>query len=218
MNVFDLSAKITLDKSGYEKGLNEAGSKFAVLGEKVGAIGSKVASGIGTAMKVSAAAVGTASTAIGALVTKSVSAYSEYEQLVGGVQKLYGNMGMSLDEYAKQQGKTSDEVRKDWERNEEAAKLMATQANDAFKTAGMSASKYMETATSFSASLIKSLNGDTLEAAKMTDKAMTAISDNWNTFGAHLCMKHSLGISHFLDEIASLSHSIVSFYLFALFA
>ena len=131
MDVFSLSAKLTLDSKGYDDGLKSAKSKLSSLGDAVSGAGSKlgagiskVASGVATVAKVGAAAVATASTAVGALVAKSVEAYSDYEQLVGGVQKLYGKMGLTLEDYAKQQGKTSEAVRKDWERNEEAAKLM----------------------------------------------------------------------------------------------
>lgn len=188
MNVFDLSAKITLDKSGYEKDLNEAGSKFAALGEKVGTIGSKLASGIGTAMKAGIAAVGAASTAVGALATNSVKAYADYEQMVGGVQKLYGNMGMSLTEYAQSVGKSVSEAGAEYYKLEAAQNKVLANAQNAYKTASMSANEYMEIATSFSAALINSLDGDSLKAADATDKAMRAISDNWNTFGGDIGM------------------------------
>lgn len=181
MNVFDLSAKITLDTKEYDSKLSQAGGKLSALG-------GKIASGIGTAAKVGAAAVGAAATAVGALAMKSVSAYSEYEQMVGGVQKLYGNMGLSLEEYAQQQGKTTAEVRQQWQQLEDAQNKVLENAQNAYKTAGMSANQYMEIATSFSAALINSLNGDTIAAADATDKAMRAISDNWNTFGGDLGM------------------------------
>lgn len=188
MDVFDLAAKITLDKKDYDKGLDEAGGKMSSLGEKLGSIGGKVASGIGTAMKVGAAAVGAATTAVGALVVKSVEAYSDYEQLVGGVQKLYGNMGMSVEEYAAAQGKSVAEVQADWQKLETAQTQVLQNAQNAYRTAGMSANQYMETATSFSAALINSLGGDSVKAAEMTDVAMRAMSDNWNTFGGDLGM------------------------------
>ena len=139
-------------------------------------------------MKVGAAAVGAASTAVGALVTQSVKAYADYEQMVGGVQKLYGNMGMGLEEYAAAQGKSVDEVKGQWENLEKAQNMVLENAQNAYRTAGMSANKYMEIATSFSASLINSLDGDSVAAAEATDKAMTAIADNWNTFGGDIGM------------------------------
>ena len=66
---------------------------------------------------------------------------------------------------------------------EEAAQTVSENAQNAYKTAGMSANQYMEQATTFSAALIKGLNGDTEEAARLTDVAIRAMSDNVNTFG-----------------------------------
>lgn len=103
-------------------------------------------------------AVGAGATAIGLLTKKAVDSYSDYEQNAGGIKKLYG------DAY--------DSVMKN--------------AVNAYKTSGMSANKYMETATQFSASLISSLKGNSEEASKQTEVAMRAISDNWNTFGGDL--------------------------------
>lgn len=100
-------------------------------------------------------AVGTALTALGTL---SIKTYAEYEQLVGGVEKLFGESAKELQDYAQQ----------------------------AYKTAGISANKYMETATSFSASLIKGLNGDTRKAVQLTDRAIRDMSDNANTFGSSM--------------------------------
>ena len=150
MTVFEFVAKLTLDSSEYENDLkkqSESGGKLASAWGKIGG-----------AVKVGAAAIGAASAAVGALTKKSVDAYAEFEQLKGGVEKLYGSAADELMGYA----------------------------NDAYKTAGMSANQYMEQATSFSAALINSLNGDTSAAAKQTDVAMRAISDNFNTFGGDI--------------------------------
>lgn len=179
MDVLDLMATLGLDSSGYEKGLSGA------LGTAK-SIGGKIANGIGVISKVSAAALGTAATGVAALTKKSIDAYANYEQLIGGVQKLYGNMGQSLEEYAKAQGKTVNEVKDEWQKLEDAQNLVAKNASEAWKTAGMSVNEYMENATGFSAALIKSLGGDTVKAAEMTDVAMRAISDNVNTFGSDM--------------------------------
>lgn len=150
MTVFELVAKLTLDSSEYESELKnqaESGGKLAGVWGKVG-----------KAVKVGAVAIGAASAAVGALTKKSIDAYAEYEQLAGGVKKLYGSAADELMGYA----------------------------NEAYRTAGMSANQYMEQATSFSAALINSLDGDTSAAAKQTDVAMRAISDNFNTFGGDI--------------------------------
>ena len=153
MDLFDLVAKITLDSSEYEKGIQGAGEGASALSSKWAMFG-KVAAGVGVA---TAAAVGAAAVGVGKLTKASIDAYANYEQLAGGVKKLYGD--------------ASEEVMKF--------------ANDAYKTSGMSANQYMEQATQFSAALINSL-GDQSAAAKQTDVAMRAISDNYNTFGGDI--------------------------------
>ena len=147
MDLFDLVAKITLDSSEYEKGIKEAGGSATSF-----------SSAWKTAGKVAVAAISAAAVAVGGLTKKSVEAYAEYEQLAGGVKKLYGDASDELMRYAEQ----------------------------GYRTAGMSSNKYMELATSFSAALINSLDGDASKAAKQTDVAMRAIADNFNTFGGDI--------------------------------
>lgn len=149
MNVFDLAAVLTLDSSQYDKGLADAKGEATSLGTNFTKVGKMVAAG--------AAAGGAAITALAGMAVKS---YANYEQLAGGVKKLYQT--------------ASDEVMK--------------YAQNAYQTAGMSANDYMEQATSFSAALVNSLNGDYAAAAKQTDVAMRAISDNFNTFGGDISM------------------------------
>lgn len=115
-----------------------------------------------TAMKTTAVAIGTVTTAFAGLVVASVNARGELEQQIGGVQTLFKN----------ELGDASAEVIKN--------------ANNAYKTAGMSAIEYMQTATSFSASLLKSLGGDTKKAAKTTDMAISDMSDNANKMGTSM--------------------------------
>ena len=128
-------------------------------GEKAG---SKRASGLGSAFKVGAAAIGAGiAAATGAVIKfgqEAVSSYANYEQLIGGVEKLYGDAAGKVEQFA----------------------------NEAYKTSGMSANQYMETATSFSAALINSLEGDVDKAADLTDVAMRAMSDNVNVFGSDM--------------------------------
>ena len=99
-----------------------------------------------------------AGAAIGALGTAAVGAYSNYEQLTGGVETLFKSSSNTVMNYA----------------------------NQAYKTAGMSANKYMETVTSFSASLLQGLGGDTEKAAKYANKAVVAMSDNANKMGTSM--------------------------------
>lgn len=112
------------------------------------------------AAKVALAAVGATATAVGALVKQAVESYAEEEQLVGGVDTLFSS--------------ASAEVQK--------------KADNAYKTAGMSVNEYMETVTGFSASLIRSLGGDTEKAAKYADMAITDMSDNVNKMGTDMSL------------------------------
>lgn len=121
-------------------------------------IGGKLGNGLKTAAKVGVAAVGAASAAIVGLTKSAVENYAEYEQLVGGVETLFKGSADKVQEYA---------------------------AN-AYKTAGLSANDYMETVTSFSASLLQSLGGDTNAAAEYANMAITDMSDNANKMGTSM--------------------------------
>ena len=153
MNVFDLYAKIALDKSEYENGLEDASGKTSSFADKL-------KTGLSTAAKVGAAGMAAAAAGVAALTKASIEQYGEYEQLVGGVETLFKASSDVVQQYA---------------------------AN-AYKTAGMSANEYMETVTSFSASLLQSLDGDTAAAAEKADLAITDMSDNANKMGTSMEM------------------------------
>lgn len=148
MNVFDLFARILLNTDDYDRNLDDAGERAQSFGETL-------KKGIGTAAKVSAAAITATSAAVGVLVKQSIDGYAEFEQLVGGVETLFKDSSDLVTEYA----------------------------NNAYQTAGLSANEYMETVTSFSASLLQGLGGDTEAAAKTADLAITDMADNANKMG-----------------------------------
>jgi hypothetical protein len=116
----------------------------------------------------------------------AIEGYAAYEQLTGGIEKLYGNAGQTIEQFAAAAGKGVGDVQEAYERNARAEEAMAENAKNAWRTVQMSENDYMETATSFSAALVKSLGGDTEAAASKTDKAMRAIADNYNTFGSDI--------------------------------
>lgn len=118
----------------------------------------KLKSGFGVATKVGGAAIAATATAVAALTKSAVEAYADYEQLVGGVETLFKDSADQVQMYA---------------------------AN-AYQTAGLSANAYMETVTSFSASLLQSLGGDTAKAAEYADLAITDMSDNANKMGTDM--------------------------------
>lgn len=103
--------------------------------------------------------------------------YSQYEQLVGGVQTLFGAGGKSVQEYAESVGKTVSDAQGEYDKLISSQNMVMDYAADAYKNAGMSANQYMDTVTSFSAALKQSLGGDTVEAAKYGNMAVTDMSD-----------------------------------------
>lgn len=146
---------VTIEFNGDTKSLDK---DIKGISGKVQSGSGKLGSIAGTAMKGVSVAVGAAATAIGGLVTASVNAYAEYEQLVGGVDTLFKNSSQKLQSYA----------------------------DEAYKTAGMSANEYMSTVTSFSASLLQSLGGDTEKAADYANQAVIDMSDNANKMGTSM--------------------------------
>ena len=136
----------------------EANKGIDEVGQKTSGLGEKLKSGLATAGKVAVAGVAAGATAIGVLGTKAVAAYADYEQLVGGVETLFKDSQDQVMDYA----------------------------NNAYKTAGLSANEYMETVTSFSASLLQSLDGDTSAAADKANLAITDMSDNANKMGTDM--------------------------------
>ena len=127
---------------------------------KLSDLSSKLGSGLATAAKIGTAAVGAAAAGIAALTTAAVKNYAEYEQLVGGVETLFKDSADTVMKYA----------------------------NNAYMTAGLSANEYMETVTSFSASLLQSLDGDTSAAAEKANLAITDMSDNANKLGTDMSL------------------------------
>ena len=143
MNLLDLAVKITCDDQA--------------SGE-VGKIGDGIKNKLGVAAKAGVAAVAAVGTATVAIGKTALDAYSNYEQLVGGIDTLFKSSSAKMQQYA---------------------------AN-AYQTAGVSANRYMEISTSFAAALISSLGGDTEAAADMANTAITDMSDNANKMGTSL--------------------------------
>lgn len=162
-----------LDELGNET--DDASSKWEKFGGVAKAAGAMAATAI--------AAIGAS---VVALTKQAVENYANYEQLIGGVETLFGAGGQSIEEYAKSVGKSVKDVEGEYNNLMTAQDTMIKNANNAYKTAGMSANEYMENVTGFSASLISSLDGDTVKAAQAADRAMTDISDNANKMGTDM--------------------------------
>ena len=147
-----------------KKAQNESNNLRSTLNntsKKISELGDKakvVGSAVGKLGKGLAIAGTAAATAVGTMVAKSVSSFADYEQLTGGVDTLFKDSSAAVQKYA----------------------------NDAYKTAGLSANSYMETVTNFSASLISSLGGDTNKAADYANSALVDMADNANKMGTNM--------------------------------
>ena len=170
------------DAEGAGDGLEDLGDKADDAGKKFDGL-KNVASG---ALKVVGAALAAAAAGAVALGKAAIEQYADYEQLVGGVETLFGAGGKSLEDYAKSVGMTVEEARGKYNDLMVAQDYVLKDAADAYKTAGMSANEYMENVTSFSASLISSLGGDTVAAAEYANRAMVSMSDNANKMGTDI--------------------------------
>lgn len=179
MTLFDLVVKIGADVSDVNRGIEDTGKKTSALGEKI-------KSGLAAAGKAAVVGVTAAATAIGTIGTKAIQAYADYEQLVGGVETLFGAGGQSVEEYAASVGKSVDEVKRAYNDLITAQEGVMEDAANAYKTAGMSANEYMETVTSFAAALSANLGGDTMAAAEYARVAVTDMADNANKMGSSM--------------------------------
>lgn len=156
------------DKAGNEA--DDLANKSGKAGKNVGDLGSKsnsssgALSTLGSALKkvgaVAIAGVSTMSAGVIAIGKSAIQSYAQYEQLVGGVDTLFKNSSKTVQKYA----------------------------DEAYKSAGMSANEYMETVTSFSASLLQGLGGDTAKASKIANMAIIDMSDNANKMGTDISM------------------------------
>lgn len=178
---YTLSAKVTADISSLEKSFQSAqdsakslqksldsldsGTSFKNLGSSLDNVGSKISS-VGdsiSAVSEKVSSVGDSMTGmftapIVAGLTSIVSATADMEQSIGGVETLF----------------------------KDSAGAVVMNATQAFDTVGISANEYMEQVTSFSASLLQSLGGDTAKAAAYADRAMRDMADNANKFGTDI--------------------------------
>jgi len=177
VDAFTLLVKLKMDDSDMDSDLKKAESKAK-------GFGSKLASGIGNATKVTAKAIGVATVAgaaaVGKVVKESVAAFGDFQQLKGGIETLFG---------------------KD-------APAMLNNASKAFANAGVSANQYMEMAIQSSAAMITSLGGDTKRASELMDQSIIDMSDNVNKMGTTMeavqnaYMGFSRGNFTMLDNLA----------------
>ena len=162
-SVGTIKVDATLDKSKFDQGAKDIEKTGKSTADKLvsafkdagGKIGEALSSAAKSAAKAATVAISGATTAMAGM---AVNAYADYEQLSGGIDKLFGDASLTVQQ----------------------------NADKAYQTAGLSANQYMEAVTGFSASLISGLGGNTAEAAKIADVAMQDMSDNANTFGTSM--------------------------------
>lgn len=146
-----------------ERGVEDLGNGMDDGGKKAISFGDLVKSNLASeaiigGVKLMASAIKEAAEALVDLSKQAIQGFAEQEQLIGGVDTLFKESSKQVQQYA----------------------------NEAYKTAGLSANEYMETVTSFSASLLQSLGGDTAKAAAYADRAVTDMSDNANKMGTNM--------------------------------
>lgn len=149
-DIGEVAIKLTLQGDISKQAQKLASSAGSALG-KIGSVAATVGKAVATGM-----AAGTAG--VVALTKSVITAYADWEQLIGGVETLFKDSASIVDQYAQQ----------------------------AYKTAGLSANQYMETVTGFSASLLQSLGGDTAKAAEYGNRAVIDMSDNANKMGTDI--------------------------------
>lgn len=160
MELFKLFGTIAINNSEANEGIDNTTEKAEKSGSKIGKAFSNIGKTAVAVGKVVATGLAAGTGAAIKLGQVAIDAYSDYEQLVGGIETLF----------------------------DESADIVMKYADNAYKTAGMSANQYMETVTSFSASLLQSLDGDTEKAAKKADQAITDMSDNANKMGTDMTL------------------------------
>lgn len=160
MDVFNLYAKLSLNTDDYEKSVEKAkGGALSLMDVFSGTLlGNVVSDGLRTVTNGITEIGKTAANMAVSIGKASLDSYADYEQLVGGVETLYKDSAGIIENYAK----------------------------DAYKNVGLSANDYMETSTSFAASLVSSLGGDTEKAAEMANTAISDMSDNANKMGTNI--------------------------------
>lgn len=145
------------------RGVEELGEDMNVGKSKALSFGDMLKANVASAaivagIKAVASAIKEAASALADLGKQSIMGFAEQEQLIGGVDTLFKESSAQVQQYA----------------------------NEAYKTAGLSANEYMETVTSFSASLLQSMGGDTQAAAEKANRAITDMSDNANKMGTDM--------------------------------
>lgn len=160
---------------------------FGGEGEKGGkSFASGFGSVMGTVGKVVAGAAAAGTAAVTGMVKEAVSGFADYEQLVGGVETLFGSNYKTVEEYAKGVGVSMEFAADTFEDYQNRQESVLKNADNAYLTAGLSANEYMETVTGFAAALNSSLGEYAWQSANYADMAITDMADNANKMGSSM--------------------------------
>jgi phage-related protein len=177
------------EMKNYGKATDDAGEKSSRLGDIIK--GNLISEGIINGFKALGSAMKTVGSSLVDVGKKALDSYANYEQLVGGVETLFALSDNEIKAYANVYGMSVDEVKSNNEIMKSSMNEVLGYANEAYKTAGLSANDYMETVTSFSAALLQSLGGDSFTASEKANQAIIDMSDNANKMGTDMSMIQS---------------------------
>lgn len=187
---FDVTAILKANVSDFSSGMKEAQASLQSLKHQTGSSLDKVSNSLSavgaSAIKLGSGMTATLTAPVVAGVTGIVKSFADLEQSLGGVETLFKDNGTSAIGLAKKYNITAKEAQAMYDTMEAKGASVLSNANNAFKTAGVSANQYMQQVTSFSATLLQGLGGDTEKAAQYADKALVQMADNANKMGTNM--------------------------------
>lgn len=187
---FDVTAILKANVSDFSSGMKEAQASLQSLKNQTGSSLDKVSNSLSavgaSAMKLGGGLTATLTAPTVAGITGIVKSFADLEQSLGGVETLFKDNGTSAIGLAKKYNITAKEAQAMYDTMEAKGASVLSNANNAFKTAGVSANQYMQQVTSFSATLLQGLGGDTEKAAQYADKALVQMADNANKMGTNM--------------------------------
>ena len=185
-DVGSVKYQVELDNSKLDR---DVGQTESTITSKLGVVNGAVSVAMGQMLaNIGTAFIEMGKQAVSAFVDISKAALEStaaFEQNVGGIETLFGAGGQSLEEYAQAVGQTTEEAKGKYEELMQAQELALKNAEQAYKTAGMSANEYMSTATSVAAAMKQSTSSE-LEAAQAVDQMIVDMADNANKMGTDM--------------------------------
>ena len=181
-----MNSEVLVKFKGDTKDLETSTKKVQTDADKMKKNLTRVADGINAAFAVVATSIAAMGAALVGIGKQALTEYSNYEQLVGGVETLFKAGEKDIKNFAKKYGMSIEEASKNTYALEGAIETVMMNARNAYKTAGVSANEYMEGVNSFAASLLQATSGSAVEAADIADMAFQDMADNANKMGTSM--------------------------------